>query len=194
MKPAAGVILLALVFAAGCAPSTPAVVQPTFTLIPATEAPTFTPIPPTATAIPATPEPDLLATLNAAPTATAQAAGNRQPATTDPIAAELSMIARRVIAQELDLPIQRVRVESIEPYTWTDSSLGCPLPGRNYDSVQSDGYRIVLAVGTDQYIFHTDFDRVQRCEGEFERLPAERTPDADVTEAPTVTPTPRIVG
>lgn len=89
----------------------------------------------------------------------------------DPVAAELVALAQRRLSQELDIPIGRVRVLEVTPYTWTDSSLGCPLQGEQYQSIETDGYRIMLAVGDDQYIFHTDFDRLFACEANIERLP-----------------------
>jgi hypothetical protein len=82
----------------------------------------------------------------------------------DPVAAELVALAQRRLAQELDVPTRRVRVVEVTPRTWDDSSLGCPVEGQDYSSVQIDGYRIVLAVGDDEYIFHTDFDRLMPCD------------------------------
>jgi hypothetical protein len=89
----------------------------------------------------------------------------------DPVAAELVALSRRRLSQELDVATGRVRVLEVTPYTWTDSSLGCPLEGEEYSSVLIDGYRIILAVGDDEYIYHTDFDRLFPCEAEAERLP-----------------------
>ncbi|MDK3161731.1 hypothetical protein FBR02_01280 [Anaerolineae bacterium CFX9] len=166
--------------------------RPTLTLIPATATPTHTPLPPT-------PEPDLtptaellLASTLTVPTPTSAAAGVSGLAATDPIAAELVLIAQRVVASDLDLPVRRVRLVTVEPYQWTDSSLGCPLPDTVYVPVISDGYRIVLEVGETRYYFHTDFDRVLPCpEG------SERLPDPEATEQeqpPAATPTPELVG
>jgi hypothetical protein len=90
----------------------------------------------------------------------------------DPVAAELVALAQRRTSQALDVPPGRVRVVEVRPYTWPDSSLGCPAAGEDYTSVQIDGYRIVLAVGDDQHIFHTDFDRLLPCDEDREDLPA----------------------
>lgn len=90
----------------------------------------------------------------------------------DPVASELVALAQRRMAQELDVPPSRVQVMEVAPYTWLDSSLGCPVAGEEYSNVQIDGYRIVLAVGDDEYIFHTDFDRLTPCDEDREDLPS----------------------
>jgi len=87
----------------------------------------------------------------------------------DPIAAELTFIAQRRLAESLDLPTRRIRLVDIVPVTWRDSSLGCPLPGQTYTPVEVDGYRIVLAVGDDEYIYHTDPERIFLCDPENEQ-------------------------
>ncbi len=89
----------------------------------------------------------------------------------DPVAAELAALAQRRLAEELDIPAGRVRVLEVTPYKWTDSSLGCPLAGEAYSPVQIDGYRIMLAVSGNEYIFHTDFDRLLACDADDEQLP-----------------------
>lgn len=91
----------------------------------------------------------------------------------DPVAAELVALAQRRVSQERDVPASRVRVVEVSPYTWTDSSLGCPLDGEDYTAVEIDGYRIVLAVGDREFIFHTDFDRLIPCDSDDELLPTE---------------------
>jgi hypothetical protein len=142
-------------------------------------------VPPTATLEPLSNPQDLFATPTTAPSS------NNTPEAlieVDPIAAELVTIAQRLVAQDLDLPTRRVRFVEAEPYAWTDSSLGCPVPGQSYTSVDTNGYRIVVSVGDEQYIFHTDFDRVLPCDRENEQLPVEATPE--VTEEVTDESTP----
>jgi hypothetical protein len=89
----------------------------------------------------------------------------------DPIAGELVALGRRRVSQERGVPTTRVRVVEVTQYTWPDSSLGCPLSGEDYESVQIDGYRIVLSVGDETFIFHTDFDRLVPCDPGDETLP-----------------------
>lgn len=89
----------------------------------------------------------------------------------DPVAAELVILAQRRLGQTLNLPTVRIRLVDIVPVTWTDSSLGCPSPGQEYRSIEVDGYRIVMAVGDEEYIFHTDSERLTPCDVQSEVLP-----------------------
>jgi hypothetical protein len=89
----------------------------------------------------------------------------------DPVATELVALAQRRLAQDLNLPTRRIQVVEVTSYVWQDASLGCPLPGESYAQVIVDGYRIVLSAGDQEYLFHTDFDRVIPCDAENEQLP-----------------------
>ncbi len=89
----------------------------------------------------------------------------------DPLAADMVAVAQRRLAAQFDLATRRVRVVDVMPITWTDSSLGCPQPGVDYPAVTIEGYRIVLAVGEDEYIFHSDSTQTILCSSENERLP-----------------------
>ncbi|MDX2140136.1 MAG: hypothetical protein SF123_18760 [Chloroflexota bacterium] len=148
---------------AACAPAGQPTLAPTLTLIPATQTPTPTVIPATITNDPALISAESLLTATIAPQATATV---RTLAESDPIAAELIAIAQRQVAEETGLPTQRIRVIAVETMRWSDSSLGCPQPEQTYAQVEIDGYRIVLMAGDREYIFHTDFDRIIRCETE----------------------------
>jgi hypothetical protein len=90
---------------------------------------------------------------------------------TDPVAAEMVALAQRRLADDLELPSRRIQVVDAAPYTWSDSSLGCPQPGIDYPSISIDGYRIVLQVADQQYIFHTDSTQLIACDAENEQLP-----------------------
>lgn len=96
----------------------------------------------------------------------------------DPLAAELVGLAQQRVALNLDLPVRRVRLVDIQALTWPDTSLGCPLPNQRYTSLDITGYRIVLAVGEQEYIFHTDTERLIPCAARDERLP---TPELETT-------------
>ncbi|MBZ0301569.1 MAG: hypothetical protein K8J31_17620 [Anaerolineae bacterium] len=89
----------------------------------------------------------------------------------DPVAADMVSLAQRRLADELDLAARRIRVIDVMPVTWTDSSLGCPQPGETYPPITIEGYRIVLAAGDDEYIFHSDSTQVIACDARTERLP-----------------------
>jgi hypothetical protein len=90
---------------------------------------------------------------------------------TDPVAVGLVSLAQRRLSAELDLPTRRIQVVDIRAYEWTDSSLGCPLPGQTYTPVLIEGYRIVMSAGDVEYIFHSDSDQLIACDAENERLP-----------------------
>jgi hypothetical protein len=157
---------------------------PTLALIPATATYTPSPEPPTPTLEPFSQPQELFSSPTMPP------AGEHTPEAlieVDPIAAELVSIAQRLVAQDLDLPTRRVRLVELQPYVWSDSSLGCPLPGQRYVAIVINGYRIVVSAGDENYIFHTDFDRVIPCDSDNEQLPIETTPEvtAEVTVAST---------
>lgn len=126
----------------------------TRTLPPATALPTAPPLPGPDDIVPASP-----------------AAAVTPVTDDDPVAAQLAALVRRRLAEELDLLETRIRVLEITAFTWSDSSLGCPLPGQEYVPVVVEGYRIEAAAGDRTYVFHTDSERITPCEAGRERLP-----------------------
>ncbi len=60
------------------------------------------------------------------------------------------------LASETSTAEDQIVVESIERTEWSDSSLGCPEPGRAYLTVITPGYRVILKIGTKQYEYHTN--------------------------------------
>ena len=89
----------------------------------------------------------------------------------DPVAAEMLALVRRALGADLDLPTRRIQLVDIAPIVWPDSSLGCPVDGQSYEEFTIDGYRIVVAAGGSEYIYHSDFDSIVSCEPENEVLP-----------------------
>jgi hypothetical protein len=81
----------------------------------------------------------------------------------DPLAANLAATAQTRLARELDLPTRRIQIVDVQAFTWADSSLGCPAAGQTYTAVSVPGYRIVLAAGDQQYIFHSDSTQLIAC-------------------------------
>lgn len=141
---------------------TVALIEPTITLTPS-------PSPPTPTS---DPNIDTLVTIDVQPTQPSTALPqDDSPVSIDPVAEELVFIAQRLIADETGLPTRRIQVVSVEAYIWRDSSLGCPLPDQEVTQVETPGYRIVLRAGDNDYLFHTDADRVLRCDPANEILP-----------------------
>ncbi len=152
--------------ASACTSTAPLTVEPTQTLILIT--PTVTPVPltPTLTLTPLPRAGDL-------PTATPFTAGAEDDFSPDddPVAGELVALAQRRVAEELNLPVRRVEVVEVQSVTWLETSLGCPTQDVTYPEQEVDGYRIVLSANDEQYIFHTDFDRVVACDAANENLP-----------------------
>ena len=164
------------VCAAACSGEATPFVEPTQILIPSTATFTPSPVPPTNTPPPALAAPGDIAASTPESETTDLPSTTADELTVDPVASELAMLAQRRIAQDLGLPVRRVRIVEVTPYVWTDTSLGCPVPGETYTALTVDGYRIVLSAGDNEYIFHTDFDRALPCDAKNEQLP-ESTPN-----------------
>lgn len=152
--------------ASACTSTEPLTVEPTQTLIVIT--PTVTPIPltPTITLTPLPRAGDL-----PTPTPFTAGASDDFSADDDPVAGELVALAQRRVAEDLNLPVRRVEVVEVQSYTWLETSLGCPTQDVTYPEQNVDGYRIVLRANDEEYIFHTDFDRVVACDPANEKLP-----------------------
>lgn len=89
----------------------------------------------------------------------------------DPVAMDMLNVVQRRVSNQLDLPLQRIRLISIAPYIWQDSSLGCPRPDQTYTEARIGGYRIVVAAGDSEYLYHTDSITAVPCEPALEVLP-----------------------
>jgi hypothetical protein len=175
--------LLALLLAS-CAPNAADTPVPTLTLIPATATQIPSPVPPTLT--PA----DLIAPEDLSritpTTAAAQATGalhGTDLIAQDPAAAEMVALAQGLVQQELNIPTSRIRLVDVHAVVWTDSALNCPLPESEIVQQDIDGYRIVLAAAEQEYIFHTDVDRIVPCAAANERLLDGMLPTEEPAEA-----------
>ena len=165
-------IFLMVLIAAACAPGGGETSVPTLTLIPATETNTPTPVPPTST--PANlpgPQDVIRPTDTATPLGSVDDLIGEALIAQDPVAAELVGIAQRMVAADLNLPTRRVFLNDVRSAVWTDSTLNCPQSNSEIVALQSDGYRILLQAGDQEFLFHTDFDRVIRCDPTNEQLP-----------------------
>ncbi|HYU51275.1 MAG TPA: hypothetical protein VEO91_15235 [Candidatus Limnocylindria bacterium] len=77
------------------------------------------------------------------------------------------LLARIVadLADELDRPAADVHVDSIEPVTWRDGSLGCPEPGMFYTQALVRGFRVILVVDDQRYDYRTGAGGIfRRCD------------------------------
>lgn len=73
--------------------------------------------------------------------------------------------AKEDVARRLGTEVSAVRVQQVESQDWPDTSLGCPEPGRAYAQVITSGYRLVLTVGSQTYVYHTSSTDARPCDG-----------------------------
>jgi hypothetical protein len=110
------------------------------------------------------------------------------PLFVDPATESLSIAAREDLAEMLEVDPETIDVFDVTLVTWTDSSLGCPLPDVDYREIKIIGYRLLLKSGDELYRYHADGLQVQFCPEARETLP----PPFDFTNinSETSTPTP----
>jgi hypothetical protein len=65
-------------------------------------------------------------------------------------------LAATNLAKELNIAPDQVEIRSAEQREWSDSSLGCPEPGRAYMQVITPGYRVILFANGREYTYHTN--------------------------------------
>ncbi len=81
------------------------------------------------------------------------------PNTADIDAARMALIAARQSYVEAQaLPYIGPAVLAFEPVEWSDTSLGCPMPGLVYAQVITPGFRLVFDYQGQQDEYHTDQD------------------------------------
>ena len=72
-------------------------------------------------------------------------------------------VARGALAKSLGVDPDVTRLQTYEPVTWSDTSLGCPEPGTSYDQVETIGFKLVFIINTPDlwgplYEYHTNLD------------------------------------
>jgi hypothetical protein len=73
-----------------------------------------------------------------------------------PVASGVAATLIAAIAEDLGVPSETVKVISMEPRNWPDSSLGCPQPDMLYAQVVTPGYLVVVDVSGERIEYHTD--------------------------------------
>lgn len=73
--------------------------------------------------------------------------------------------AKEDLAKRLGTQVSAIRVQQVESRDWPDTSLGCPEPGRAYAQVITPGYRVVLVLGSQTYVYHTSSTDARPCGG-----------------------------
>lgn len=68
---------------------------------------------------------------------------------------------RQMLAQQLHLNLAAVQITSVEEKMWLDSCFGVANAAETCARVETPGYRIILAVNSEQYVYHTDLEGQQ---------------------------------
>ena len=76
---------------------------------------------------------------------------------------KMALEARRDLADRLGVAEDAIIIGSAEGMTFTETSLGCPEPGVEYETRYADGYVLTLRHGSRNYTYHTDLERVIPC-------------------------------
>jgi len=145
-------LAVALALLAGCGGAAPTQTPPAPAT--ATAQPASSTAPPATATFSATAAPPPIPTRAAAETPT----GARPPATPrgamnypEPVRHAIALLASETNTAE-----DQIEVVSAERTDWSDSSLGCPQPGRAYLTVITPGYRAILKAGSTLYEYHTN--------------------------------------
>ena len=86
------------------------------------------------------------------------------PSSTDAVRLELLRLARADLAATLKVSEETITPTSMTQTIWSDASLGCPAPGETYAQIERRGFVIGLRAEGRMYRYHTDQERVVRCE------------------------------
>jgi hypothetical protein len=87
--------------------------------------------------------------------------------------------ARQGLADLIKVDPQSIALESFEKVTWSDSSLGFPMPGMGYATSLVDGVSVTFKAGGDRYAYHEG-----RGHGVYAKLPKEDSGWAEWAEMP----------
>jgi len=82
----------------------------------------------------------------------------------DPAARQAGDLARQALAAQLKVAIDGVMINSIEPRTWSDSSMGCGKAGTVAMQVITDGYAVSLVAQGRPYRVHVSGSQVIVCD------------------------------
>lgn len=72
--------------------------------------------------------------------------------------------AVQLVSQDLGVAASAVTVKQAEETTWNDSSLGCAKPNEAYMQVLVPGFRIVVDVQGQEYIYHIGNNQAIHCD------------------------------
>ncbi len=86
-------------------------------------------------------------------------AGQERKAESDAAAA----LARRTLAAQLSVPADEIKIVSLSPAQWRDSSLGCPERGMVYTPVLTSGYEVKARDSNREHVVHVSGGRAVVC-------------------------------
>ena len=86
-----------------------------------------------------------------------------QATVTAPAKEQAEQRARAELAQQLKIASDQITVTSIEPQTWSDSSMGCGKPGTMALTVITEGYAVVLSAQGREHNVHVSGDKALIC-------------------------------
>jgi hypothetical protein len=107
------------------------------------------------------------------------------PLAFDPILESLVELSIENLANRLTISVEDIAWVDGMAVTWSDSSLGCPAEGGNYEQGAIEGYRIALQAADETYVYHTDGVAIRFCPDGQERFPVPlATPEPTPSEEP----------
>lgn len=74
----------------------------------------------------------------------------------------MAELARQDLAKRLNAETSDIAIESIRPVRWPDANLPCP-ESTNAFTAEASGFVIRLSAGGQQFVYHTDYERVVPC-------------------------------
>ncbi|MCC7354479.1 MAG: hypothetical protein IT330_12085 [Anaerolineae bacterium] len=73
-------------------------------------------------------------------------------------------LAKSDLAKRVNLTPEQISVVGVESVEWSDTSIGCPEPGKAYAQVITSGFKIVLRADGTTYTYHTGGGKVVLCQ------------------------------
>lgn len=84
----------------------------------------------------------------------------------DPTATPLIALARQDLSERLNIPPETIVLVAVQPETFSDTSLGMPLPGQSYAQVLTPGYAIYFQADGVTYTYNAGAGHVVPADGE----------------------------
>ena len=76
---------------------------------------------------------------------------------TPPPVEKFVTLAKKDLSERLQIDINKITLQKTAERVWPNTALGCPSPGKVYQTKKVPGYQISLAANNVQYIYNTDW-------------------------------------